>query len=162
MPVDGVAGPARADAGPDLADRPEAAVRAPAEDGLSQGAAGTETTLFVQLAAIDGSPARSGRAWGSRSRWVARSQRSVKSPGASSRVTASRTLRRASAIEIRSLTRKKGCSWAPAARSISPESICWITTGSVATSTYSTSGRSGWGRRPMAKMTCWRVLTSSL
>ena len=41
------------------------------------------------------------------------------------------------------------------ARSIRPESICCSTTGSVATSTYSTSGRSGCGRRPSARITCF-------
>ena len=34
-----------------------------------------------------------------------------------------------------------------------PESICCSTTGSVATSTYSASGRSGCGRRPRARIT---------
>ena len=43
------------------------------------------------------------------------------------------------------------------ARSMPPASMCWMTTGSVATSTYSSSGRSGCGRRPSARMTCWRV-----
>ncbi len=48
------------------------------------------------------------------------------------------------------------------ARAMPPASMFWMTTGSVATSTYSSSGRSGCGRRPSARMTCWRVLTSSL
>ena len=48
------------------------------------------------------------------------------------------------------------------ARSISPVSICWITTGSVATSTYSSVGRSGCGRLPSARITSLRVFASSL
>src|SRR3954452_9907193 len=48
------------------------------------------------------------------------------------------------------------------ARSMVPLSICCTTTGSVATSTYSASGRSGCGRRPRARITCDRMLASSL